>query len=351
MERSARIDRKSWMRRFIASTLRKLKLRGEENNLRGVPCYGRVNILGKNAVKIFIKGIALITLLAVGISGCGQAPSPTAVLPPAGPATISPGDSEHALNVDGMERSYRLHVPAGLAADQPLPVVLIFHGLSGNADSAQRTTGFDDLADAYGFLVVYPIGSGPAGGLSWNAGGCCGYANLNHINETTFVRAILSDLGAITRIDAKRIYAAGFSNGAMLSYRLGCEMSDTFAAVAPVAGTLLGDSCNPQQPVAILHIHGLDDFSVPFIGGPNQSAGAFPSVKQSIATWVEWDDCPSTATVEQKGPITHTTYASCKNGTAVELFAIQGMGHTWPPPSILPASQIIWNFFVAHPKP
>jgi polyhydroxybutyrate depolymerase len=300
------------------------------------------------------RSMLLGGLFAVGLAGCAPAattrPSPT-VAP-----TIEPmlplGDTERNLTVDATERSYLLHIPPNVPADQSLPIVLVFHGYSGTGGSMLVTTGFNNLADTFGFLVVYPNGLGPAGAASWNAGGCCGYAKDNHIDEAAFVRGILADLGTLASIDPKRIYATGFSNGAMLSYLLGCEMSDTLAAVAPVAGVLMNNPCSPPQPVSVLHIHGMADLSVPFSGNTTPAApGIFESVQQSIATFVGLDGCPADPAVEQNGLTTHTTYGPCKKGTAVELYALQGIGHTWPPVSILPASQIIWNFFVAHPKP
>jgi polyhydroxybutyrate depolymerase len=302
-------------------------------------------------MKTVVPGVAVLATTMLVLSGCTTSPSlaPTATTTAA--ATVPPGDSERALTVDGMERSYFLHVPSDLAADQPVPLVLIFHGFSGTGESMAITTGFDDLADAYGFLVVYPNGTGPVGATSWNAEGCCGYADQNNVDEVTFVYNIIADLQAEARIDPNRIYAAGFSNGAMLSYFLGCEMSDIFAAVAPVAGVLLNNPCSPEQPVSIIHIHGMADASVPYAGSTTPAAsGVFESVQQSIATWVNLDGCPSTPDLEQNGLTTHATYAPCKSGTAVELYTLQGIGHTWPPDVILPASQIIWNFFVAHPK-
>jgi polyhydroxybutyrate depolymerase len=291
-------------------------------------------------------------LAALVLSGCARAPSPTAAITPTAEAIIFPGESERTINVGGLERSYFLHVPPSLAADQPLPLVLAFHGYSGTGKSLAAATGFSDLADLYGFLVVYPDGLGPAGATSWNAGGCCGFAKSANLDEVAFVRGILSDLGTIARIDPQRVYATGFSNGAMLSYRLGCEMSDTLAAVAPVAGVLLNNACGPAQPVSILHIHGMADTSVPYSGNTTPAAsGVFESVEQSIATFVALDGCPPAPEVKQHGLVTHTAYGPCRDGSAVELYSLQGIGHFWPPTAILPASQIIWNFFVAHPKP
>jgi polyhydroxybutyrate depolymerase len=304
-------------------------------------------------MKRCIPGVVVFSAFLLVLAGCAQGKTPTAAVavPPTAVATIASGDTERSLTIEGIDRSYFLHIPPGLTSDQPLPLVLVFHGFSGTGDSMAITTGFNKLADAYGFLVVYPNGTGPVGATSWNAEGCCGYATDNSVDESTFVQTIISDLKAEADIDPKRIYATGFSNGAMLAYRLGCDMSDTLAAVAPVAGVLLHNPCQPAQPVSVLHIHGMADLSVPYAGRTTPAVmGIFESVQQSISTWVELDGCPAAPLVEQNGIVTHNSYAPCSNGTAVELYSLQGIGHTWPPDAILPASQIIWNFFVAHPK-
>jgi polyhydroxybutyrate depolymerase len=302
-------------------------------------------------MKIRFPNEILMVATVLLLSACSRQTGPASTATPTAAATVLPGDSERSLAVGGMERSYLLHVPSGLADDQPVPLLLVFHGFSGTGDAMAVTTGFNDLADAYGFLAVYPNGLGPVGATSWNAGGCCGFAESNNIDEAAFVRKIISDLQVEANIDPKRIYAAGFSNGAFLAYRLGCELSDVLAAVAPVAGVLLNNPCLPPQPVSVLHIHGMADLSVPYSGNSTPAAsGVFESVQQSIAAWVQLDGCPPTPDVETNGLATHTVYSPCKNGTAVELYALKGIGHTWPPAEILPASQIIWNFFVAHPK-
>jgi polyhydroxybutyrate depolymerase len=252
-----------------------------------------------------------------------------------------------------MERSYLLHVPPGIPAGSSLPLVFVFHGMSEDGAYISAASGFNEISDANGFLIVYPNGSAPPGPLSWNAGGCCGSALRNRIDEPAFIRAILADLAQTSAIDPKRIYATGFSNGAMLSYRLGCEMSDIFAAVAPVAGILAFSPCLPPEPVSVLHIHGSNDVSVPIGGGGiNPSSGLpFPSINRTIASWVRLDGCTDSPHVEQSGIVVHTSYESCRNGSAVELYVIKGMGHHWPLSSVLPASQVIWEFFAAHPKP
>ena len=199
--------------------------------------------------------ICLATTLLIGTAACEQTTAAPTAIPTTVPiptatvilSTLQPADSQRTLTINGLERTYLLHIPPGLAADQPVPLVFVFHGLGENASLVQQTSGFNGIADTNGFIAVYPNGSGPSGALSWNAGGCCGYALENDIDETAFVRQIIADLETITKIDPKRTYASGFSNGALLTYRLACEMSDTFAAVAPIAGVLLYDACQPKR--------------------------------------------------------------------------------------------------------
>jgi polyhydroxybutyrate depolymerase len=182
---------------------------------------------------------------------------------------------------------------------------------------------------------------------------CCGYAVIDNVDEAAFIRQILSDLETIARIDLQHIYATGFDNGAMLSYRLACEMPGLFAAIAPVAGVLLYyGPCQPQQPVSVIHVHGLSDTKVPYAGGGLPGFGAeYSPVAYGIATWVQLDGCAHSAQVAKEGIVTHTIYAPCRAGTVVELYAIDGLGHVWPSLHGTSLSKVIWIFFAGHPKP
>jgi polyhydroxybutyrate depolymerase len=299
----------------------------------------------------------LIVLMILLLTGC-TSPAPTVVPtvvptatvgPTATPApTIEPANSQRTLIVDDMERSYLLHIPVGIERTRPVPVVFAFHEFDSSGVDIRSMTGFDKIADKSGFLVVYPEGLGLFGSSSWNdGGGCCGYAARTNVDEAAFVRQILSDLRTIASVDSKRIYATGFSHGASLPYRLACEMSDTFAAIAPVSGVLLYGPCKPREPVAVIHMHGLEDDHMPYTGGGHHNS---LSVEAVIKLWVQLDGCSGAAQVEKllNNTITHAAYSSCKAGTAVELYTLPG-GRLWP--SDLPASQIIWDFFAAHPKP
>jgi polyhydroxybutyrate depolymerase len=277
-------------------------------------------------------------------------PTPEPTLEPtqtlAARPTYQPEAVERMVMVDGMERSYLLHVPPELDPQSPAPLVFAFHGYGGLAKGMQYTTRLDVIADRENFIVVYPQGLE----FSWNTGWevSFGYATINHVNEATFIREILSDLGTITSIDPQSIYATGFSMGAMAVYRLGCEMSDTFAAIAPVAGVHLAGDCNPSQAVSVIHIHGLSDTAVEFSGGGIRD---FPPVEEGIEAWVELNQCTGSKMEEdQENGITHVVYASCESGSVVELYTLDSWGHDWPWRRLL-ASEVIWAFFEAHPMP
>lgn len=307
---------------------------------------------------IYSPGRSLFIVLIAGLlAGCAStaptlaptvAPTATAVptathVPTPGP-TIQPGDIERTLMVDGLERSYILHIPPGLDSLRPIPVVLAFHDVDSGAINMQLLTGFNEIADKAGFLVVYPEGIG----LSWNGGGgCCQYAASINVDDITFVRQILSDVGTIASLDTKRIYAAGFAHGSSLVYRLACEMSETFAAIAPVEGFLVYSPCQPQKPVSVIHVHSLYDSHLPYAGGGHHN---IPPVEKVIATWVELNGCTGSPTIDNPvKTIKHSAYTSCEAGTAVELYTVEGVG--WVPDSVYPISETIWEFFAAHPKP
>jgi polyhydroxybutyrate depolymerase len=249
------------------------------------------------------------------------------------------------VKVNDTERSYVVHIPPGVDGVHLIPVLFAFHGSGDSPSGMQSLTGFNDLADKSGVVVVYPKSLG----VDWNDGPCCSAAATQNVDEAAFVRQILADLETVITVDPKRVYAAGFSNGAGLVFRLGCEMSDTFAAVAPVAGALVFQPCQTQDPVSLINVQGKADPYVPYETGGGELNT--PPVEKEIADWAKMDGCTDPAKVEKTtNIITHISYSFCEKGAAVELYAIEPGGHMWPTKFIWPASQTIWDFFLAHPK-
>ncbi|NND65587.1 MAG: hypothetical protein HKM24_06450, partial [Gammaproteobacteria bacterium] len=182
-------------------------------------------------------------------------------------------DKQRSLIHQGRKRFYRVYVPPVYSDDYLFPVVFYLHGGGGNELNAEKM-GLTKIADKYQFILVSPAGTGASNRLPfyvWNAGvwgegECCGYAYEKKIDDVGFIRKILAEMKASYRIDKKSIYATGISNGGMMSYRLACEMSDVFAAIAPVAPPAVPEPCSPQ-PISVMHVIGDKDPCVKIEGG------------------------------------------------------------------------------------
>jgi polyhydroxybutyrate depolymerase len=272
-----------------------------------------------------------------------------------GASPVEAGTSTGAVTVAGVQRSYRLYVPVDLAPG-PAPLVVMLHGGFGSAKQAQESYGWDAEASLGGFLVLYPDGAGRA----WSVGGgCCGESGRTGVDDVAVVEAMIEQVAQRVPVDDARVFATGMSNGAMMAYRLACD-TDRFVAIAPVAGTLMGD-CPDPAPTSVLHIHGLADENVPYDGSPGSGLAAIDGapVADVVALWERVGGCdpPSRTTV---GPVTRST-AACPDGRAVELITIDGAGHQWPGASVrrpfadrpagVDATATIWRFFASHARP
>jgi polyhydroxybutyrate depolymerase len=263
-----------------------------------------------------------------------------------------PTDETRTLTWQGRERSFRVHVPTGYQG-LPTPLVFNFHGFGSDAWQQEIFSKMTGKADAAGFIVVYPNGTGfPRG---WNGGTCCG--NTQDVDDVGFVGAMIDDLSRSLCVDPKRVYATGMSNGGFLSHRLACELADRIAAVGPVAGVMGVSPCTPARPISVMHFHGTADTIVPYDGGGLLN---FASVADTIAGWVVRNGC--TAPAEEsfaRGDSRCETYRACQAGAEVTLCTVDGGGHTWPGGTPVPtlghttqdliANDAMWEFFAAHP--
>jgi polyhydroxybutyrate depolymerase len=238
-----------------------------------------------------------------------------------------------------------------------MAVVLNFHGYTSNGSQENLLSQMSAKADAAGFIAIHAEGTGSP--QSWNAGACCGQAAMNGVDDIGFVRDILTTAGDRLCVDGKRVFATGMSNGGFLSHRLGCELADRIAAVAPVAGVLGMPTCTPSRPMPIIHFHGTADSLVPYNG--NTSMG-FPSVPDTFTGWGTRDQCTDTPSETFRMADSHcSSYLHCAGGAQVTLCTVDNGGHTWPGgtpvPSLgytttnLSATDAMWAFFQAHPLP
>ena len=290
-----------------------------------------------------------------------------AAAPQQGPARIeAPGGYRYTFEHDGIERAYRVHVPKSWSTNKSLPMLLVFHGGGGNMDyqADDKYYGQISKSESTGFIAVFPNGYSKRGGklASWNAGNCCAGARDENIDDVGFVRKMLERLRSQIAFDDKRIYATGMSNGALFSYRLACEMSETIRAIASVAGSDGTKTCTPTRPVSILEIHAKDDEFVLFNGGAGKDLkilADFVSVPETISRWVQRNGCEAKPkrVFENEGAYCDS-YSSCREGTEVKLCVTERGGHSWPggikvrtnqPGSTaLSANDVMWEFFGRH---
>lgn len=277
--------------------------------------------------------IAAFVAVLMVVTGCSAPGS-------AAPQGFTVGSTSHALEHGGLDRSYRLYIPDGLP--KPAALVVMLHGGFGSAAQAERSYGWDQLADRDKFVVAYPNGEGRA----WNVnGGCCGQPGRQGVDDVGFITAVVNDVEAAVGIDASRVYATGISNGGMMSYALACN-TGTFAAIGPDSATQL-DGCASPHPTSIMHIHGTADRLIRYDGMPGAGVAHIdgPAVPDLLAFWRAVDHCgPPTTTTD--GPVT-TAAADCADGRSVILKAVDGGGHEWPPF----ATTDLWTFFAAHQRP
>jgi polyhydroxybutyrate depolymerase len=250
------------------------------------------------------------------------------------------GTSVHTISLGGHDRTYRLYKPAGLPASAPLVVML--HGGFGSGRQAEKSYGWDGLADSSKFVVAYPDGLNRAWNV--NGGGCCGQPAKEGIDDVGFIAAAVADIGKNLSIDASRVYATGMSNGAIMSYTLACE-TGIFAAIGPVAGTQL-NQCRSPHPMSVMHIHGTADRLIRYGGGPGEGVAHIngPSAPDVDAFWRNVDHCGAPA-ASTSGSVTTST-AGCADNRSVVLITVDRGGHQWPGF----ATEKLWQFFAAHPR-
>lgn len=226
------------------------------------------------------------------------------------PSAPIAGDHHLLLSLPGgAGRDYLLHAPPGVDRDQPLPLVLVFHGLPGSPPEMVRITRFNELADDRGFLVVYP-----------------------NSFATDDVAPLLDHLATVWPIDPRRIYASGFSRGASTTYLLTEEVADRIAAFAPVSG--IEYELAPNAPTSLIAIEGRED----------EFESVFPTVNRQWSRSAGCGPARTTETTFAHRP-TVRSIASCRAGSEHVVYRVKRMGHAWP----RQATRLVWDFFEAHP--
>ena len=215
--------------------------------------------------------------------------------------------ADQTLEVDKDKREYRLVVPKTVDLKSPAPLVVAFHGfLIDSKDLMPAYTKLNETAEKHRFVLVYPNALERSWGLS----------APKIAKDLAFFDALLKVLSAQYKLDARRIYVTGMSNGGYFAHLVAKERSTTIAAIACHSGalglqTLGGIKAERKFPVMI--IHGDKDNILPV---------AFARENRDKYK---------------------------KEGHEVNYIEVPGMAHGWA--TEIGVNEKIWKFFEDHPKP
>jgi len=261
----------------------------------------------------------------------------------------------------GQKRTYLLYVPETYKAETPTPLVISLHGYAEWPAHQMEISHWNKLADQYGFIVVYPSGSGFP--LRWQTNGQAGTPD-EPMTDVVFISDLIDALEQEYNVDKTRIYANGLSNGGGMSYLLACKLADRITAIGSVSGAYIYplNECTPSRPVPMIAFHGTSDPIVPYHGGPSSSFRLpFPAIPDWIQEWASRNGCDDRpAELPSSGEVSGITYTHCYQNADVAFYTIQGGGHAWPGGEAMPeiivghttqdidATEVMWEFFMQY---
>ncbi|MCU1361679.1 MAG: uncharacterized protein JWN99_2968 [Ilumatobacteraceae bacterium] len=293
----------------------------------------------------------------------GSAPATTT--PATTPATTDPATSDASTTSDPSagafaDRPYDVFVPSSYDGSQHVPLVISLHGYTSTGALQEAYFGLQPLAEDRGFLYVHPDGTKDIRNAQfWNAtDACCDLASAG-VDDSAYLTHIIDQVQAAYRVDAKRIFVLGHSNGGFMSYRMACDHADRVAAIVSLSGATFADStrCQPSQPVSVLEIHGTADAVIAYDGG--QILGhAYPGAQTSVATWAAYNGCGAIGPVASAqldledhiagAESSVVSYTGCPDSGEVELWTVPDGAHT---PRLSPTfADDVLDFLFAHPK-
>lgn len=260
----------------------------------------------------------------------------------------------------GITRRYLLHVPQHHDSSKPVPLVISLHPAASWPAAEMRISGWNSIADQHDFLVVYPAGRDFP--QVWSM------SPQDAATDARFISDLIDQLESRFRIDPRRIYVDGISNGGAMAFAVSCRLPSRIAAIGAVAAAeaISFDWCGEASPVPMMAFHGTLDHIAPYYGGTSGdpiNPRRFPAIRDWVADWANRNHC-SSKLVETRitANVRRLSYLDCPEHADVILYTIDGGGHSWPGQDDLPkwivgptthdinATEILWKFYAEHPN-
>ena len=266
---------------------------------------------------------------------------------------------EVQLRYAGRDRKYYLHVPRnyGPADERPalveplkggggaeVPLLIALHGEDSSARELARVSRFQPLSAQDGFILVYP----EADGHGWNDKADSGKGRGDPADDVGFLASLVAELSEKYRVDQRRIYLVGSSQGALMAMRAVCELPGLFAAVATVNGSLpvaIAEGCSSLRPISVAMVNGTADGIVPFDDRVRHKVrrelGDLIPAEGAARFFARLNGCVDRPHVYRERNVDIATgdrvhravYGDCRSNKQVHLFIIDNGGHRWPEPN------------------
>ena len=269
---------------------------------------------------------------------------------------------------DGKQRTYKFFVPTSYTGTQKIPMVISLHPSFSNADNHMNAAKWQLLGDTANFISVYPNGTSNQQGstnFSWNA---YNLSTGSSADDVGFLNALIDFMITNFAVDTCRIYISGFSNGAWMSWRMMCDFTNRFAAVAPLSGswkygkdgfcdhggcngsTIPGTNppsqeatmnCIPSKRMPYMYYRGTNEVNLTdrAITDPN-----------GIYFWSRHNGCDTIATLDtiyiSGDQIIRERHLNCLDSTETIIMNVVGNSHTWH----ASATNEFWKFLRKYSK-
>lgn len=328
--------------------------------------------------RLVIAGMSA-ALLLFGWTGGAEATASAAKVP----AQASKGCQAHTkapkgetlrkITSGGEKRTYYRFIPKAYNGKKPLPIVMDLHGHTEPVTFHKNASALGPFGNKHGFITLTPAGSGPP--PKWETTPASA--------DVQFLLDLVDEVEATLCVDLRRVFVTGYSNGAFVTSLFACQYADRFAAFAPVSGIRNPPNCTPSRPVPIIAFHGVADEWIAYNGGYGPGPYSLPpdetrellrsgeatysdlSIPEVTAAWAARNGCDATPTETKVTDTVTLIKYKCPDGADVELYAVDGAGHTWPGSKAMvglksfigstdlsiSATALMWKFFQQHPLP